>query len=218
MATDADQKPSGFSDTDTIGTLIAIAVLFFIAQRVYVHIRARFITNGIAEHTGGAVSGWFIDHVVAFQIVSSILSAIFLAGIVHTYGRFVRLNKTENELYYPHGVSVTADIDNIHVHNRWKSVMAHADSENSNDWKVAILEADIILDELLDKIGYKGTSVGEKLKQVEPSDFLTLNEAWEAHKIRNAIAHEGSEFLINQREVLRVLGLYKAVFDEFYYI
>ena len=60
--------------------------------------------------------------------------------------------------------------------------------------------------------------MGEKLKAVEKSDFTTIESAWEAHKARNMIAHEGSDFLINQREIHRIISLYEAVFKEFYLI
>ncbi len=101
---------------------------------------------------------------------------------------------------------------------RWEKIEDKINSTNASDWRVAILECDIILDEMLSKMGYHGETVSDKLKAIEPSDFRTLNSAWEAHKIRNAIAHAGSEFLISEREARRVIGLYEAVFKEFKFI
>jgi len=101
---------------------------------------------------------------------------------------------------------------------RWSNIQSLINSYNINDWKQAIIEADTILDEMLDKMGYRGESIGEKLKQVEQSDFTTLNQAWEAHKIRNRIAHSGSNFTLSKDEAERILDLYKEVFSEFYYI
>jgi len=92
------------------------------------------------------------------------------------------------------------------------------ESHNESDWKLAILESDIMLDELLDKSGYHGVTMSDKLKQVDKSDFNTIDLAWEAHKIRNMVAHEGSEFAINSREAQRVIKLYEQVFKEFKYI
>ena len=101
---------------------------------------------------------------------------------------------------------------------RWENIQSLSNSYNSNDWKQAIIESDIILDEMLRKMGYSGESIGERLKQVEQSDFTTLNQAWEAHKIRNRVAHSGSNFVMSKDEAERVIGLYKEVFSEFYYI
>lgn len=101
---------------------------------------------------------------------------------------------------------------------RWMHVMQLLESHSQGDWRQAIIEADIILEEMLDKMGYEGVSIGDKLKNVESSDFLTLNQAWEAHKIRNKIAHMGSEFKITQGEARKVILLYQEVFEEFYFI
>ncbi len=101
---------------------------------------------------------------------------------------------------------------------RWKNIEYLVATHNSNDWRQAIIEADVILDEMLDRMGYEGNSIGEKLKKVEPSDFLTLNFAWEAHKVRNRIAHAGSGFVMSKDEAERVIDMYRKVFDEFYYI
>ena len=67
-----------------------------------------------------------------------------------------------------------------------------------------------MLDELLNKLQLPGDTTGEKLKAVEPSDFTTIESAWEAHKARNVIAHEGSNILFNQREALRIVSLYEG--------
>jgi len=104
------------------------------------------------------------------------------------------------------------------VNNQWMAVKKYMDSSNSNDWRQAIMEADIMLDTMLTKIGYAGDTVADKLKNVEESDFVTLQKAWEAHKIRNRIAHKGSEFKIDRGEAERTIGLFEQVFKEFYYI
>ena len=80
------------------------------------------------------------------------------------------------------------------------------------------MEADIILGEMLEKMGYvKGETIGDKLKTIEKSDFTSLDQAWEAHKIRNMIAHEGTDYILTEREAKRVVGLYEQVFKEFRY-
>ena len=87
-------------------------------------------------------------------------------------------------------------------------------STNQSDWRQAIIEADIILDELLTRLGYVGDSVGEKLKQVHTNHFQTLSNAWEAHKVRNEIAHSGMNFELTDRIAYRTIANYEAVFRE----
>jgi len=73
----------------------------------------------------------------------------------------------------------------------------------------------VMLEELLRTIGYNGESVGEMLKSVDKNEFLTIEDAWEAHKVRNAIAHSGGDFQLNERETKRVIALFEKVFKEF---
>jgi hypothetical protein len=101
---------------------------------------------------------------------------------------------------------------------RWVRVTEHINSENESDWRLAILEADLILEDILNKIGYKGENIGDKLKNVEKSDFHTLDLAWEAHKVRNQIAHAGGDFRIDKKEAKRIISLYEEVFKEFHFI
>lgn len=101
--------------------------------------------------------------------------------------------------------------------DRWQRILDHINSEHPNDWRVAILDADSILNEMLDRMGYKAETVAGKLKQVEKSDFQTLENAWEAHKIRNVVVHE-TEFALSKREAERIIDLYRSVFEEFHFI
>ena len=101
---------------------------------------------------------------------------------------------------------------------RWEQVLTHLNSDKESDWRLAVLEADVLLDEMLTNMRYHGDSLGEKLKSVEKSDFLTLDSAWEAHAVRNKIAHEGASFALTEREARRVIKLYEEVFKEFHYI
>lgn len=97
---------------------------------------------------------------------------------------------------------------------QFASLQAHIESENPNDWKLAIIEADIILDEALRKAGYGGGSLGERLKSISPQHLQTIDEAWAAHKIRNQIAHAGTDFVLTHKMVRDTMSRYRAVFQE----
>jgi len=71
---------------------------------------------------------------------------------------------------------------------------------------------------MLTRSGYHGDGVGEKMKGIERSDFNTLDKAWEAHKIRNSIAHGGSDIILTKRTAKKAIDLYRQVFEEFEYI
>jgi len=151
---------------------------------------------------------------------SFILSLILIIFIVWAANNLMKTRqKMHDAIALPDQVPVTGGaVPGPIVNEKWQKVLVHINSTNPSDWKLAILECDIMLADILEKMGYMQDSIGEKLKAVEPSDFTNIESAWEAHKIRNAIAHEGSDFMMNEREAKRVIGLYEVVFREFEYI
>lgn len=150
-----------------------------------------------------------------FKVGSVAVSLPLLIGVIYTVIRLNKVRKEEREKYGSEPATFSMEKSrNV----RWERITNLITSENPNDWRQAIMEADVILDEMVTRLGYRGEGLGEKLKQVEESDFNTLNDAWEAHKVRNQIAHEGSDFILTHRETRRVVDLFEKVFREFEYI
>lgn len=81
-------------------------------------------------------------------------------------------------------------------------------SNSPSEWKLAVIEADKILDKILESKGYEGATMGDKLKQLVPADLPEIyDDVWEAHKIRNRIVHEPN-FELSQGDVRTVVGIY----------
>lgn len=95
---------------------------------------------------------------------------------------------------------------------RWGVVEKLFISSNESDWRLAIIEADAMLEDMLIHMGFEGESVSERLKQATPQMFPMLNYAWEAHKIRNRIAHDGLNYHLGQSEAWRVYKMFEGVF------
>lgn len=150
------------------------------------------------------------------------LSLFFVIGIVYSVEglKVVRRKEEEKHDYLPvePAIEPTGEAGDTELAHRWETVKKHISSENPSDWKQAVIEADIILDDILTRMGYRGESVGEKLKRVESGDMRSLREAWDAHMVRNRIAHDGSAYALNQLEAQEVIAKYKKVFEEFFYI
>lgn len=156
-------------------------------------------------------------------IISIILSVFFMIGIIYTVEKLKVIRKKEAE---KHDVlAIEPGLEDVKgkaagsqdLTVRWGKVHSHMGTDNENDWKQAILEADTMLDDILNSLGYRGESIGEKLKRVQPGEFKTLDDAWEAHKVRNRIAHEPG-FHITHHEANQTIQRYRRVFEEFYYI
>lgn len=153
-----------------------------------------------------------LSHVwLIITIVGYLLAALALFVIIYALVRLSALREEEKKYYG----TLIGEAATAPANGRWQHIESLVSEKDPSKWREAIIEADIMLDDLLTKQGYAGTSVGEKLKQVEPSDFNTLSEAWEAHKVRNQIAHEGSAFDLSDTLANRTIARYQAVFCEF---
>ena len=95
------------------------------------------------------------------------------------------------------------------MQKRWDKVKARLNSGSASQYKVAIIEADAIAEEMLTGIGYKGANMTEMLEQVESNHLDEHAEALkEAHVIRNRVVHE-LDFAVDQRMATAVVGVYE---------
>ena len=150
-------------------------------------------------------------------IISIMLSLIFGAAIVYNLIRVVQIRRAEYRHFEAMQHTVAAhDIPKTHL--RWNRILEQTHGENEQGWRLAILEADIMLNELLDLQGYRGETMSDKLRQVDKSKFNTIDLAWEGHRMRNRVAHEGAAHHLSGRETQRIIDLYEKVFKEFKFI
>lgn len=167
---------------------------------------------------GGSVdaslfNAWLAHAWLWIVIVGYAFALIALVSIVYTIIELFELRQRESEFYST--LIASPNAERMDSHPRWDHIQSLVDSLNPNDWRSAIIEADILLEEVLTQKGYTGAGVGEKLKAVDPKKFSTLSDAWEAHKVRNQIAHEGSTFNIPESLAKRTIAHYETVFREF---
>ena len=106
----------------------------------------------------------------------------------------------------------------VSQNERWNKTLTYLFSDSSSDWKLAIVEADAMLEDLSRDLGFKGDSLGERLKMANQDNFRGLSSAWEAHAVRNRIAHEGLNFELSHHEAKRVIALYEQIFRNYGYI
>jgi hypothetical protein len=143
--------------------------------------------------------------------ISLIVSVGLLIVFVNAVLRYHQTLKDEEPRY---ATIHPAEAEEERDHSRWAHIRTLVEGPNESEWRQAIIEADIMLDDLLSQLGYPGQSVGEKLKAVNPERFHSLQHAWEAHKVRNEIAHSGSAFQLTERLAHRTIAQYEVVMRE----
>ncbi len=75
------------------------------------------------------------------------------------------------------------------IHEFWNNVELLMADEREASWVKAVFEADKILDYVLTLKNVSGANLGERLKNSKHL-FSNVQVAWDAHKLRNQLAHE----------------------------
>jgi len=113
-----------------------------------------------------------------------------------------------------HGLN-TSDLQD--VKRKWAEIEQLLKLGRPSNFKTAILEADKLLDHVFKLYGYRGKTMGDRMKSIPRDRFDRdfFDDMWQAHKIRNEMVHnmnyEVQHFeaggVINKfRRVLRELG------------
>lgn len=213
------EKSAGW-DLNPIEGLIVLLFLLAILGSVSTSL-FKYIASGNLTFFGFRISGifnFFKSNALFFKILGFVAAGGAAIGTFLYTKMADRIWHEVKANVYPENIpsiSPNTEPPKNEQTGRWEKIVGLSESANPSDWRLAVIEADIMLDELLEKLELPGETMGEKLKAVEQSDFTTIESAWEAHKFRNNIAHEGGDFLVNQREIRRIISLYAAVFKEF---
>jgi hypothetical protein len=201
--------------TYLVGGLILLLLLSQLAQNLPEILSEQFGTEwqSVQAYVTSFPSSGLYAGLVTFAVA---FSAVCIAGSSYAAMQLARVRAMERrELEaLTHAAISGEDTEN----ERWQQILSYAAADDEELWRLAIIEADVMLDEMLAAAGYQQDSLGDKLRSVEKSDFRTIEQAWEAHKLRNAIAHEGSAYDLNRRELQRAINQYREVFNEFGFI
>lgn len=126
-----------------------------------------------------------IDIGSLFQTVGLIILAIFI--LVSIFLMFRGLKRWFRSFKYDR-----TDLNSMR--RRWTEIKAMADSPNEVNRKLAIMEADKLLDMSLKNLYMAGDTLGERLK-FAAHKYPQIRKVWWAHKIRNQLAHEATFYL-----------------------
>lgn len=96
---------------------------------------------------------------------------------------------------------------------RWEKILERLESGNPSQYKVAVLEAEALAEEILSGIGWKGENMDVRLAAVTDAQLESRPGLLTAHQVRNAII-QNREYQISREEALSTLDRYKRFFDE----
>jgi hypothetical protein len=140
--------------------------------------------------------------IIAALIISLVLGLLLLAVV--SSGSQTAKAKTR------HGKS-SVRFNPKTVQSRW-SIVQTMTSQGGNGLRQAIMEADKLLDYVLQGKGYRGDTMAERMRSAN-RQFTRRNDVWAAHKLRNALAHEVDFDLVPSQVKQSIKSYERAIKD-----
>lgn len=97
--------------------------------------------------------------------------------------------------------------------NRWQEIRRHVDSFVEAEWKLAVIEADKFVDDVLKTAGFAGESMGERLMLIKPDQIINIQYLWDAHKLRNLLVHDAN-FRLTHQQAIFAINAFESVLKE----
>jgi hypothetical protein len=99
------------------------------------------------------------------------------------------------------------------VNKEWESIIKRLAIKDEANYKLAVIEADKLLDTVLKKLTIPGATMGERLKAIPVSQLPSIDNVWQAHRLRNHLVHT-TEFVLTEIKAKQAIDMYKQAFDE----
>ncbi len=100
---------------------------------------------------------------------------------------------------------------------RWQQILARLKKGDEANLKLAVIEADTLLDDIFKRMGLPGNNMEERLGQINKAEIKSVDKIWEAHKIRDRIINN-SNTKISFEEAERAIGDIESALKELEYL
>jgi len=153
----------------------------------------------------------FTALLLVVKIIFLIIFALFVIGIIFflSQSSFLKISYlmdiSEFFTYRPYGVrKMVSD---------WTKITRRLDAGLESEYKLAVIEADSVLDDILKRMGFAGQTLGERLEKLTSASLTNIEEVREAHKTRNNIVHDPN-YRLSLDEARKLISIYeKALVD-----
>jgi transposase len=95
---------------------------------------------------------------------------------------------------------------------RWLQIEQQLKKDQPSSYHLVVLNADKLLDQALRERGIRGSTMGERMKNLKDT-WSNANSVWTAHKLRNQIAHE-TDVNVSYDDARRALAGFKQALKD----
>lgn len=151
-------------------------------------------------------TGFFVVRIFFIVVGLLLLAAVLYFLRKTTFLKFLILwDLVEFLTYRPYGVKS--------MRKFWDKIVQRLETGDVSEYKLAILEADDLVDSILKKMGYGGNNLEERLSLLSPVILPNIKAVEQAHRLRNSIVHD-PDYHITLDEAKKTLEIYeKALRD-----
>ena len=152
------------------------------------------------------------NRVIPFVRVLFILFGVFEIGFIiwallntNWLRRRILQDLVEVSTYKPYGLRK--------VTREWLKIKTRLNVDSEAEYKLAIIDADSLLDNILKDMGYSGNSLGERLNELAAITLPSIEKVREAHKVRSNIIHD-PDYNLSFDQTRDALVVYEAALKE----
>ena len=159
------------------------------------------------------------------KVIFAILTMVMIAFAIYSYIKAHLLIQSHHRHAAGHGKHAESHADEHVVPHEeappsynnytehWENILRYANSTRDSEWKLAIVEADKLVDEVLKERGFPGETMGERLMLMAPNQLASLQDLWDAHKLRNLLVHE-MNYQMKHEQALAATRAFERVLRE----
>ncbi|KKR46511.1 MAG: hypothetical protein UU22_C0030G0002 [Parcubacteria group bacterium GW2011_GWA2_40_8] len=158
------------------------------------------------------VPEWLNGFISVYKIFAAIFSIAAFLAIVWV---IIRLNRLIFSTYMQN-ITASFSAETLpadKISKQWAKIKYRIDRNTEAEWKLAVIEADKLVDDILKKMGYPGEDIAERLKTATPEQIQSLNLLREAHKLRDTVVHD-PEFYASELEIKNAIDYYETFLRE----
>lgn len=155
----------------------------------------------------------------AYKALAAVVSFFAFVGIIIVLIRSVQFTKRIRSKQVPGAASEQAgappesETGEKIARDAWAEIVRKLEAHPEEGYRIAIIEADALVDSVFKAYGYPGETMAERLRSLPPGELQILTHLWEAHKLRNEIAHDPA-YKFDARRGHEALRIYKQALTE----
>lgn len=153
------------------------------------------------------ITSWLIVLKVVFIVFSFIFFIIIITFLIKTSWLKNRFLKTIVDFF------VFKAFRAKKLTKKWKKIMARLKTGQEFEYKLAVIEADSLFDDIVENMGYSGESLSERLKKLSIDMVPNLEQILQAHKIHNDIIHD-PDYKLGLEEAKEILIVFEIALIE----